>query len=151
MKRGFTLIEIVGVLVLLGITGVFAGMMLSSTVQRFTQEKEAAAMNQKTEAAMARLVKELTWANPTSLSITNAGRTISWQSRHPERIGDGTQTLSWNGTPGSDLLLQGQPLLDRVDFFEIPDTVSGGSVTIKLRNTVQSTLHSTLIYLRDDI
>lgn len=153
MKRGFTLFEVIAVFVLLGITGAFAGMMLSSTVKQFSLERDAAAMNQKVEVAMARIVKELTWARPDSVVVSDGDRTLRWESRHPTRSGE-EQELTWNGVSGGDLLLgpidaSPQPLLNEVESFAAIS--SAGYLQIQIRSGVQPTLHQTRIYLRDDI
>lgn len=151
MKRGFTLFEMVAALVLLGITGALAGLMLTSTVERYNLERDAAAMNQKVENAMARIIKELTWAVPGSVIIENSGRTLRWESRHPARAGEGEQELTWSGVAGDPLLLEGAELLDRVDSFFIPDTLGAGHVDVQLQPAVHSGVKQTRVYLRDDI
>ena len=131
-RRGFSLIEVIAVLVLMGILAAIAGLMLTSTVQRYGLEREAAANNQKLEVALARMVKELDWADWTTVQVQDAGRTLRWTSRHPDRVGDGQQTLTWNGTAGADLLLNSRALIDRVQSFAVADTVASGYVEAEL-------------------
>lgn len=132
-RAGFTLIEVVATLVLVGIVAAIAGLMLTSSVQRYTLERTAAATNQKLEITLGRLVKELDWADWATVQVQDSGRTLRWTSRHPDRVADGLQTLTWNGTAGTDLTLGGRALIDRVASFAVADTVAAGYVEAQLQ------------------
>ncbi|MCC5833530.1 MAG: type II secretion system protein [Opitutales bacterium] len=148
MKRGFTLIEVIASLVLLGIVSAIVGLMLGTSVQRYGLERNAAADNQKADIALSRIVKELTSANWSSIQITDEDRRIEWVSIHPGRIASGVNSLSWQGEPGGDLRLNGYTLIDRVRFFAVSETTTSDSIEVKLQTgTTMNTLH-TRIYPR---
>ena len=147
-RAGFTLIEVVAVLILTSLALVFVGMLLVTSVGVFISNKEAVEDSQKIQIAMNRLVKELTYASAGTVVITNA-RTVQWTSRHPDRFGE-AETATWDGTSGSNLTLQGAALLDNVSIFTVTSTVD--TITITLRSTRSAGVtHTTIVHPRYDL
>ncbi|MCE5264276.1 MAG: type II secretion system GspH family protein, partial [Deltaproteobacteria bacterium] len=93
-SRGFTLIEVVVSLILVGIMAAVAGMGIVQATQAFIFTREAAEISQKNQHAMNRLTKSITnWtsvSNPTSTSLTLTRN---------DRLSDGpvTETYSYSG------------------------------------------------------
>lgn len=149
-RAGFTLIEILAVLILSSVVLVFAGMLLVTSTEVYISNKDAAEDSQKIQVAMNRLVKELTFAGAGTVTITS-GRTVQWTSVHPDRFGEGAQTATWNGTSGSSLSLQLVPLLDNVGTFAI--SLSGAdaiSITLSSSRSTGVT-HSTIVHPRYEL
>jgi prepilin-type N-terminal cleavage/methylation domain-containing protein len=149
-QAGFTLIEVIAVLILTALAFVFAAMLLVTSTQVFISNKDAADDSQKIQVAMNRLVKELTFARFGSVSIADSG-TVSWTSAHPDRLGD-SLTATWNGTSGTNLTLVGvAPLLDNVDAFIITEPTAGAiSITIRSSRSTGVT-HSTIVHPRYEL
>lgn len=129
-RSGFSLIEVIAVLVLLGILALTVGLMVGPVVQRYTLERDAIAAQGALQVAAARMAKELSWAQSATVAVSDGGRTLSWQSAHPQRAGDGLQVLSWNGTAGAELTLNGAPLLQQVVDFNAD--IAGGMVRLRM-------------------
>ncbi|MHC1791905.1 prepilin-type N-terminal cleavage/methylation domain-containing protein [Solidesulfovibrio sp.] len=67
---GFTLIEILCVLVLLGLLGLFGTQMLSTTVEGYTQARNATEVAQKAQMALQRMTIDFTYIAPLHLAGT---------------------------------------------------------------------------------
>lgn len=147
-RAGFTLIEVIAVLILTAIALVFAAMLLVTSTEVFISNKDAAEDSQKIQVAMNRLVKELTFAGAGTVAITD-GRTVQWTSVHPDRFGE-AQSATWNGTSGTNLTLQGAPLLDNVDAFIISSTADSISITLRSSRSIGVT-HSTIVHPRYEL
>jgi prepilin-type N-terminal cleavage/methylation domain-containing protein len=151
-RAGFTLIEVVAVLVLGGITLAFGSMLFVTSVGTFVDSKNAVEDSQKIQVAMNRLVKELTFAGEGTVVVTN-GRTLQWISRHPDRFGE-PATATWDGADGSSLKLfttglRGYELLDNVHAFEV--SLTADTVTITLKSTrSDGVAHTMTIHPRYD-
>lgn len=146
---GFTLMEVVAVLVLTALALVFTAMLLVTSTEVFISSRNATEDSQKVQVAMNRLVKELTFASLGTVAILD-GQTVQWTSSHPERSGAGAQLATWDGTPGSDLLLQGTPLMDDVGHFAVSSTAD--SVTITLRSVRSpGVTHTTIVHPRYEL
>ena len=146
-RAGFTLIEVVAVLVLTGIVLAFTAMLLVTPTKLFISNRDAVEDSQKIQVAMNRLVKELTFADAGTVVVTD-GRTVQWTSSHPDRFGE-AETATWNGTSGSNLTLQGAALLDNVSVFTVSSTAD--TITITLRSTrSEGVSHSTIVHPRYD-
>lgn len=126
MKRGFTLIEILAVLVLTGIIGVFAGHLVSVTIGNYFTGIESASRSQQRAVAQQRIIREINWARADSLSRPDAS-TLRWTSSHPDRSAEGQQSLSH---ADATLLLNSDPLLGDVSTFSI--TLGDGYVDITI-------------------
>jgi prepilin-type N-terminal cleavage/methylation domain-containing protein len=152
-RAGFTLIEVVAVLILTSLALVFAAMLLVTSTGVFISNKDAVEDSQKIQVAMNRLVKELTFAGAATVVVTN-GRTVQWTSHHPDRFGE-VQTATWSGTSGSNLTLQDVALLDNVSTFTVSSTeVSStpGAITITLGSSRSpGVTHSTTVHPRYDL
>jgi prepilin-type N-terminal cleavage/methylation domain-containing protein len=94
-ENGFTLIEVIVTLVLVGITATLAGMWIVSVANGYVFTKTNASTVQKAQLAMTRLSKEfsaisaVTATTPTPTSIT--------YTRTNETLGVDTVTVSLNG------------------------------------------------------
>lgn len=144
-RAGFTLIEIVAVLILTSIALTFGAMLFVTSTQNFVASKAAMEDAQKVQVAMNRLVKELTYAGKDTVVVSNA-RSVEWTSHHPNRFG-ATVIASWNGTAGSDLTLQGIPLLDNVRLFRVDATED--AITLTLQSTRnEGVAHTTTVHPR---
>jgi prepilin-type N-terminal cleavage/methylation domain-containing protein len=96
-EKGFTLLEVIIVLILLGIVATIAGMGLVVLAQGYVFANLNSTVVEKGQTAITRIVKELGDCTITAGSATSV--TVRRQS-------DGTShTFSWAGTPGNPLLL----------------------------------------------
>lgn len=127
-RAGFTLIELISVLVLVGIGLVFGAMMTASLFKNYLASREAVEVGQNMQLAMTGLVKELTFAEKASVVVTN-GRMIEWSCQHPETLGE-SKSLSWNGIQGSPLNLNGKALFNGVETFLVSENATSVTVTL---------------------
>jgi len=131
MKRGFSLIEILAVLILVGIGGVFVGYLVSTSTRGYLLGREAAILSQQNTNAHQRLIKEINWAGAASLS-SSGSTSLIWTSSHPDRVGEGSQSLQWSSTNGGQLTLNGAILLSPVAAFEVSLAPGGASVSFTI-------------------
>ena len=114
-QKGFSLIEIIATLVILGILGVFVSTGITRVIKGYLFSKDNADTALKCQVAFARVLKEFRSIDAvqkgTKTSITYSynrnGNSISGRS------------LYWAGSDGDPLLLKGRPLIDRVNSFKL--------------------------------
>lgn len=118
--KGFTLIEIIAVLLILGAIGAVGTMTLTNMIESYQLARNNSHLTQKAQVALTRIANELNYA--TDVQIT--GNTIRYDAEYPDgtsslhnRIGvQGGQTvlrLSINNNP----LVQGYILANNVTDF----------------------------------
>lgn len=138
-EKGFTLLEVIIVLILLGIVSAIAGMGLVVVAQGYVSANLNSTMVEKGQTAITRIVKELG-----DCTITAGGATSVTFSRQS----DGTSHIfSWAGTPGDPLILSdsnnnSDVLIDNVRSFALVYYDIGGNPTATAAASfqVQSTL-----------
>jgi prepilin-type N-terminal cleavage/methylation domain-containing protein len=115
-EKGFTLIEVIVTLVLVGITAALAGMWIVSVANGYILAKTNAGTRQKAQLAMTRLVKEftainaITSSNDTQITYTKASATGTTSSI----------TVSQTGSSSPYTVeLGGNTLIDRVSAFTL--------------------------------
>jgi prepilin-type N-terminal cleavage/methylation domain-containing protein len=116
--RGFTLIEVIVSLILMGIIATIAGLGIVQITRQYVFAQQAGETAQVAQVAMARMVKELTLIR----SGTSAGATsINFDT--PTLTG---RSISWAGV-GSPILVNGQPLIQNIRSFALSyyDTYDG--------------------------
>ena len=115
MKKGFSLIELVAVLLLIGVLLLSATVSLVPLADAFLQTRTHADTAQKARLALARLTREF-------ITITNvaagSSSSITYDFLDPAGASH-RHTLSWSGTPGDPLLLEGVALSDDIASFEL--------------------------------
>jgi prepilin-type N-terminal cleavage/methylation domain-containing protein len=80
---GFTLIEVIAGLVLLGILAGMSTLALAPAVKSYQLREELNRQNQRAQIALTRLIKEITWADPTRLTADVGD--LRWFSLDPDR------------------------------------------------------------------
>ena len=124
MNRGFTLIEIIAVLVLVVFLTATAAISLVPMAQGLMQVRENAVSLQKSRLAFARISREFTTI---SNVVSGTAQTIVYWFVDSTKAGH-RRTLSWSGTAGEPLRLNGIPLMDDVVGFQLSYYAnSGGS------------------------
>jgi prepilin-type N-terminal cleavage/methylation domain-containing protein len=118
-QKGFTLIEIISVIVVMSIIGVIAGMSLLRIAEGFVFAKKNAATAQKGQIAMVRIAKEL---NSIKSISSNTWTTISSGSETSitltRKEGASTTTITISQS-GSNLLMGSDILVDNVNKLEL--------------------------------
>lgn len=145
-QKGFTLIEVVVTLILVGITAVLAGMWIVSVANGYIFARQNAANVQRGQLAMTRLVKEFA-----AIQSVDAGATNDTQityTRKKADILDITVTATVSKT-GSTLQLNGDILADGVSAFTLAycdDNVSSPSCSTTWSPTTSRIIEITLTF-----
>lgn len=115
MKRAFTLIETIAVLLLVGVLTLSATVALVPMAEAFLQARQNADAMQKAGLATARITREFT-------TVTN----VVYGTRHDikydlldEQGVPRQHVMAWSGAAGAPLLLDDVTLLDDVQLFEL--------------------------------
>ena len=118
MKMGFTLIEIVATLLLVALLAVSAVISMLPMTQGLMQVRDNVAAAQKARLALARLSREFTTISEV---VSSGPHAITYDFLVPAGAWYATvrHTLSWSGTPGDPLLLEGVALSDDVADFSL--------------------------------
>lgn len=115
MNRGFTLIELIVVLLLVGILALSFAISLLPMSEALELTRTNAAVAQKSRLAFARLAREFT-------TITNVvssdAHSLTYEFLDPSGTAH-LHALAWSGTPGDSLQIDGVPLSDDVADFEL--------------------------------
>ena len=135
-QSGFTLIELIAVMILTSIGAIVVAMLIQTTFIAAAGNKSASEDSQIIQIAMNRLVRELTFAAAGTLSISDDGRTIDWVSNHADILGE-ARSVSWDGVPGSKLEFTAPgstaiPMLKNISGFVA--TLSTESITFTIRS-----------------
>jgi prepilin-type N-terminal cleavage/methylation domain-containing protein len=109
-NRGFTLIEVIVSLVLVGIIGAIVGMLLVQISKGFVFSKKTAATAQKGQITISRLVKEFS-----SITSISSGTATSITFTRDPGV---THTISWAGA-NNPLLIATDIVTDNVNSFNL--------------------------------
>lgn len=108
--RGFTLIEVIASLTLLGLIALMAGLGIVQVTKQYVFAQKAGETAQVAQVAMARMVKELTMLRScTSSSVTSINYDI------PTLPG---RSISWSANSG-EILVNGQKLVEHIQSFSL--------------------------------
>lgn len=114
MKNAFSLIEVLAVILLSGVLVLATSIALLPLVEGFFQVSRNAALAQKTNLALERVVREMTTiTNVVAASQTSITYDFLDPAGAPRR-----RILAWEG-PGASLALNTVPLLDGVKQFRL--------------------------------
>lgn len=114
-QRGFSLLELIVVLALMGIVGLMAGFGIQQMVSGFVFTRSVSDNAGKGKLGLLRLslemrrIKKVTSGNAHSISFDAAtfdAATNQWGSK--------PYTISWNGAAGDPILMNGDLLIDKV-------------------------------------
>ena len=115
MKRGFTLIELVAVLLLVGVLVASSVVSLIPVAEGLVQARQNATALRKSRLAFARLSREFAAITNVSLGGPHTIQYVFLDSARTLYL----RSLTWSGPPGEPLMLSGRPLTDDVGDFRL--------------------------------
>lgn len=114
-NRGFTLVELIAVLLILGVTAALSTVMIGVIVDGYLFSADNATTATDAQVAMGRLEKEFGVIH----AVTAASRTAITYSGYRTPGASEAHTVSWSGTANDPLLLDGDILIDNVAAFDL--------------------------------
>lgn len=119
MNKGFSLIEIIAVLMITALASASVFVSLLPAVEGLAVARDQAAQAQKSRMAMARISREMTTM---TFCTTNHAHDTRYHFLVPSGSAAFTEEehhLHWSGVPGDPLTLQGATLLNDVESFSM--------------------------------
>jgi prepilin-type N-terminal cleavage/methylation domain-containing protein len=122
-RSGFSLVEVLGALLLVGMLAAFTGLLLAPMAGSYLQAREAGRLMQDGQLAMARVARELT----TISNVVSSTRSSITYDTLDSAGASHRRTLAWSGAPGAPLVLAGHTLIDQLRRFDLSymDSVGG--------------------------
>lgn len=114
-NQGFTLIEIIASLIIIGVLSAMFSVGIGKIFQGFVNSKDNADTSLKAQLALSRIAKELRSVD----SVTSGGQTAITYSFIRDGVSVSNRTLSWSGTANDPLMLGSNILAEDVNNFEI--------------------------------
>ncbi len=115
MKRGFTLIELVAVLLLVGVLVASSMVSLIPVAEGLVVARQNAVILRKSRLAFARLSREFSAITEVVAGNSHSIQYVFWDASRNAF----NRTLSWSGTSGDPLRLNNVPLMDDVADFRL--------------------------------
>ena len=115
MKRGFTLIELVAVLLLVGVLIASSMVSLIPVAEGLMQARQNAVILRKSRLAFARLSREFSAITEVVAGNSHSIQYVFWDASRNAF----NRTLSWSGTSGDPLRLDNVILTDEVADFRL--------------------------------
>lgn len=130
-SAGFTLIEMIAGLALLGIIGVFGSMFLANMLKSYHWADDNAHLTQKAQVALTRMAVETSYADHGTVTIT--GNSVIYDATYP----DGSKASGTRIERDGDQLHLiigdfGYTLTDRVVGFEVTESTDYFNFTVTL-------------------
>lgn len=113
--KGFTLIEVIASILLLGIVVTFFSISAGKLIEGYIFTKDNVNTSLGAQVAMSRLMKELRSID----SVSSGSETYLTYSFVRNGASVSNRTISWGGTAGDPLLLGGTVLAENVSDFQI--------------------------------
>ena len=142
-QSGFTLVEIIVTLLIAGMLAAVVGVGIVNLSNGFVAARQNAAMAQKVQTAMTRIIKELSECTTISTIQSNSSRITFVPRREPA----GSYSFSWSGTDGDPLILDTgggnqDTLIDNIKEFKLQYISYAGS-TKDIQDTPTSSWSAT--------
>jgi len=149
-RLGFSLLEMILVMVLVGILVAVAGVAMVPIARSFVMSRTNLETGQKAQLALARITRELSAIDTNAFPVIyDAGRSIDVVAIQTNGLSQ-SFTFSWDGTIGSPLLMNGDILVDNVREFSVANTNLAKSINLFLvLDDAPVVRYSTVIYARN--
>jgi type II secretory pathway pseudopilin PulG len=143
-------VEIIVVLVLVGVLTAMAGMALVPIAESFVMSRRNLETAQKAQHALSRITRELSVIDTNAFPVIyDSGRSIDLLALQTNGVSQ-SFTFAWDGTVGSPLLMNGDPLVGNVREFSVANTNRTKAINITLvLEDAPRVRYSTVIYARN--
>ncbi|MEE9912531.1 MAG: prepilin-type N-terminal cleavage/methylation domain-containing protein [Deltaproteobacteria bacterium] len=130
--HGFTLVEVIVSLILIGVMSIIAGMGLVAITKGYFFSQQNNETSMKAQVAMARMVKEIGYQDIKTYTVTAATEnSISYTYTDPVTSATASHTIALSG---AEIQFDGVALVDKINSFALSYFDAAGNPTAVLAN-----------------